>query len=102
MQLYHGIYCSLKASTVDLELRIKIQNNNLNRSLKILAENCEIDKQISMHIAKHTFTDYAVKSDVGLLMISKLLGHSKLATTEHYLKDFYHKEESDTMDELFS
>ena len=66
------------------------------------AEKCNINKSISMHMAKHSFADYAVKNDVGLLMISKLLGHTKLSTTQHYLKDFYHKEQSDTMNELFS
>ena len=54
-----------------------------------------------MHIAKHSFTDYAVKSDVDLLMISKLLGHTKLATTEHYLKDFYQKEQSEVIKKMF-
>lgn len=83
------------------ERKIYIRNNSINRSLKSLAQRCNINKPISIHMAKHSFTDYAVKNDVGLLIISKLLGHSKLSTTEHYLKDFYHKEESDTMTKLF-
>ena len=91
-----------KLSTEKVEYRIYIQNNDLNRALKIIAKQCKIDKPISMHMAKHSFTDYAVKSDVGLLMISKLLGHTKLATTQNYLKDFYHKEESDTINKLFN
>ncbi|MDB0602376.1 site-specific integrase [Tenacibaculum maritimum] len=99
--IFPPLYNYKGKTTTDIEYRLKVQNNNLNRALKILAEHCEINKPISMHMAKHTFTDYAVKSDVGLLMISKLLGHTKLATTQHYLKDFYHKEESDTINKLF-
>lgn len=91
-----------KSTFEDIEYRIYIRNNSLNRSLKSLAAHCKIDKPISMHMSKHSFADYAVKNDVGLLIISKLLGHTKLSTTEHYLKDFYHKEESDTMNKLFS
>ncbi len=84
------------------EYKIYIKNNNLNRALKIIAEKCNIDKPISMHMAKHSFADYAVKSNVNLLMISKLLGHTRLETTQHYLKDFYKKEESETINKLFN
>jgi len=81
--------------------KIYIKNNNINRALKTLACKCDINKSLSMHIAKHSFTDYAVKSNVDLLMISKLLGHTKLSTTEYYLKDFYQKEQSEVIKKMF-
>lgn len=84
-----------------VEYIIYIKNNNLNRGLKLVANQCNIDKRVSMHMGKHSFADYAVKSEVSLLMISKLLGHTRLETTQHYLKDFYHKEESETINKLF-
>lgn len=90
-----------KKTQEEKEYKIYIQNNNLNRALKIIAERCEINKPLSMHMGKHSFADYAVKSNVNLLMISKLLGHTRLETTQHYLKDFYQKEESDTINKLF-
>jgi integrase len=99
--IFPPLYGYQKSAVEKIEHRIYIQNNNLNRALKLIATQCKINKPISMHMAKHSFTDYAVKSDVGLLMISKLLGHTKLATTQHYLKDFYQKEESDTIKKLF-
>ncbi|WP_299103957.1 site-specific integrase [uncultured Tenacibaculum sp.] len=85
----------------EIEYKIYIKSNNLNRSLKIIAQKCSINKPLSMHMGKHSFTDYAVKSNVNLLMISKLLGHTRLETTQAYLKDFYQKEESDTINKLF-
>ena len=85
----------------DIEYTIYIQSNNLNRSLKKIAKHCNINKNISMHVAKHSFADYAVKNEIDLLMISRLLGHTKLTTTEHYLKDFYKKEESDAINKMF-
>lgn len=90
-----------KSTQKDIEYKIYITNNSLNRSLKTLANKCGIKKSLSMHMGKHSFADYAVKNEVDLLLISKLLGHTKLTTTQHYLKDFYHKEESDTMNKLF-
>lgn len=90
-----------KTPQKDKEYKIYIANNAVNRSLKILSTKCGINKSVSMHKAKHSFADYAVKNEVGVRLLSKLLGHTKLSTTEHYLKDFYHKEESDTMIKLF-
>lgn len=85
----------------DIEYTIYIANNRLNRSIKILAKHAGINKHISMHIAKHSFASYAVKNNVNLFHISKLLGHTKLATTEHYLRDFFQKEQTDVMNNLF-
>lgn len=85
----------------ELEYVIYIANNKLNRSLKKLAKHVGISKRLSMHIAKHSFANYAVKNNVNLFHISKLLGHTKLATTEHYLRDFFQKEQADVMNNLF-
>lgn len=84
-----------------IEYTIFIANNKVNRAIKILAEHIGITKHVSMHIAKHSFASYAVKNDVDLFHISKLLGHTKLATTEHYLRDFFQKEQADVMNKLF-
>ena len=85
----------------EIEYTIYIANNKLNRSIKILAEHVGITKHVSMHIAKHSFASHAVKNNVNLFHISKLLGHTKLATTEHYLRDFFQKEQTDVMNNLF-
>lgn len=90
-----------KKSIEEIEHKMYIGNNAVNRSLKKLGEQVGLDKKVTMHMAKHSFADFAVKNDVSVLMISKLLGHTKLSTTQHYLKDFYHKEESDEITRLF-
>lgn len=84
-----------------IEQRLYISNNSANKSLRIACGKAGIKKWVSMHMAKHSFADFAVKNDTGLLMISKLLGHSRISTTQHYLKDFYHKEEAEEMNRLF-
>lgn len=100
--IFPPLYTYEKRNTQkEIEYKIYIRNNNYNRALKIIAKQCNINKPISMHMGKHSFTDYAVKSNVNLLMISKLLGHTRLETTQHYLKDFYKKDESDTINKLF-
>ncbi|OYD47699.1 hypothetical protein CHU00_02180 [Sphingobacterium cellulitidis] len=55
-----------------------------NRSLKDLAEFAKIDKNITSHVARHTF-GYLIMKYVGdIYLLKKLLGHSKIATTEKY------------------
>lgn len=55
-----------------------------NRSLKDLAGLAKIDKVITSHVARHTF-GYLIMKYVGdIYLLKKLLGHSKIATTEKY------------------
>ncbi|SEG63105.1 site-specific integrase [Sphingobacterium lactis] len=55
-----------------------------NRSLKDLAGFAKIDKVITSHVARHTF-GYLIMKYVGdIYLLKKLLGHSKIATTEKY------------------
>ena len=99
--IFPPLYGYENANNETIEKRLYIQNNAVNRSLRIIGEKLNFSFNLTMHIAKHSFADYAVKNDVGILILSKLLGHTKLSTTQHYLKDFYHKEESDTINKLF-
>lgn len=83
-----------------IEHKIYIGNNAVNRSFKILCENNKL-KPLTFHSSKHSFADYAVKSGIDLLTISKLLGHARLATTQTYLKDFYQKQQVDAINDMF-
>ena len=99
--VFPPLYGMEDKSAEEIEHRLYISNNAANRSLRIACEKAGIKKWVSMHMAKHSFADFAVKSNTGILMISKLLGHTKLSTTQHYLKDFYHKEEAEEINRLF-
>lgn len=99
--VFPPLYGSDKQNQDFIEHRLYIANNATNRSLRIVCEKAGIKKRVNMHMAKHSFADFAVKNDTGLLVISKLLGHTKLSTTQHYLKDFYQKEETEEMNRLF-
>lgn len=57
-----------------------------NRQLKIVAAACGISKTLSTHIARHTCATLMLRKDVSLKVISEMLGHSRLATTEVYAK----------------
>jgi site-specific recombinase XerD len=56
----------------------------MNSELKVWAKKAKIDKNIHIHVGRHTFATLALTSGVSLYTVSKLLGHSKIGTTEIY------------------
>jgi site-specific recombinase XerD len=62
-----------------------ISNQKMNDYLKIISELAKIHKPLSTHIARHTFaTTVTLQMGVPIETVSKMLGHSKLATTQMY------------------
>jgi site-specific recombinase XerD len=65
----------------------RISNQEMNRSLKVIAEICGISKYLTFHLARHTFaTTVTLMNGVPIETISKMLGHSKLSTTMIYAR----------------
>ncbi|SDX73841.1 site-specific integrase [Flavobacterium degerlachei] len=64
-----------------------LTNQKMNAYLKEIADVCEIKKELTFHIARHTFaTTVTLSNSVPLETISKMLGHTSLKTTQHYAK----------------
>ncbi len=62
-------------------------NQKMNAYLKEVADLCGIKKHLTMHIARHTFaTTVTLSNGVPIETVSKMLGHTKLATTQIYAK----------------
>ncbi|WP_067151396.1 site-specific integrase [Pseudotamlana agarivorans] len=77
-----------------------ITNEKLNLYLKEVAELCEIDKNLTFHMARHTFaTTVTLSNGVPIETVSKLLGHNKISTTQIYSRVVETKISQD-MDEL--
>ena len=65
----------------------KISNQKMNAYLKEIAAVCEIEKELTFHIARHTFaTTVTLTNGVPIESVSKMLGHKNLRTTQHYAK----------------
>lgn len=52
--------------------------------LKEIADVCGIQKNLSTHIARHTFASLAIANKVSLESIAKMLGHTDIRTTRIY------------------
>lgn len=59
----------------------------MNSYLKEIANVCGINKELTFHIARHTFaTTVTLSNGVPIESLSKMLGHKNLKTTQHYAK----------------
>jgi site-specific recombinase XerD len=62
-------------------------NQRMNGYLKEIADLCEITKNLTTHLARHTFaTTITLSHGVPIETVSKMLGHSDLKTTQIYSK----------------
>jgi site-specific recombinase XerD len=70
----------------DLVLPI-LSNQKMNAYLKELADFCGITKNLSYHIARHTFaTTLTMMNGVPIESVSKMLGHKNITSTQHYAR----------------
>jgi len=73
-------------------------NQKMNGYLKEIADLCGIKKQLTTHMARHTFaTTVALTNNVPIETVSKMLGHSNVIMTEHYAKVIEKKMYQDTL-----
>lgn len=64
-----------------------LSNQKYNSYLKELADICGISKNLTTHTARHTFaTTVTLSNGVPIESVSKMLGHKKLQTTQHYAR----------------
>ncbi len=74
----------------------KISNQRLNSYLKELADLAGIKSKLTFHVARHTFaTTIALMNGLPIETLSKILGHSKITTTQMYAKVLNQKVSSD-------
>ena len=74
----------------DLRLKGKLlpvpSNQKMNAYLKEIADICLINKNLTVHLARHTFATLAIEYGMPIDIIAKILGHSNTNMTRHYAK----------------
>ena len=72
-------------------------NSDVNLSLKKIAAICGINRRIVFHAARHTYaTEITLSHGVPLETVSKMLGHTRVDTTQIYAKVTDEKIDADT------
>ncbi len=94
--------------TLSTELKIKLfnsisaKNALINKYLKKIASMAEIDKKLSLHISRHSFSKVAKQKGTDNAKLKDLLGHYSLKTTETYMGSFDTSENDKALQSIFS
>lgn len=64
----------------------------INKRMKIIAKELNIDKPVTTYYARHSFATIMKNSGANIAMISQMLGHSSILTTERYFAGFEKKD----------
>ena len=83
----------------EVSKRTQSITRNLNRRLKIAAKQLGIKKNISMHIAIHSFGNIS-GDKIPIQMLQKLYRHSSVTTTISYQANFIHKDADEALDNV--
>jgi integrase len=99
------IFHFLKRSDINNPNKLATRKNtitrSINRSLERVANKLGIDKNLSMHIARHTFGNLS-GDKIPIQMLQKLYRHSSITTTVNYQQNFMHKETDEALDSVIN
>ena len=64
-----------------------LTNQKMNSYLKEIGDLCEIEKNLTFHLARHTFASTTtLAKGVSIEAVSKMLGHTNIKTTQIYAR----------------
>ncbi|MCM4174159.1 recombinase [Arenibacter sp. TNZ] len=85
----------------DVFNKVKTANKKFNKYLVQIAEKAEINKKLTMHIARHSFGN--ISGDrIPIQMLQKLYRHSTVTTTINYQANFMHRETDDALEKVIN
>ena len=77
----------MQEATPDIPLMPVISNQKMNDNLKLLQELAGIPKNLTSHLGRHSFAStITLNNGVPITTVSRMLGHTKLSTTQIYSK----------------
>ncbi|MEP6261505.1 site-specific integrase [Salinimicrobium sp. TIG7-5_MAKvit] len=85
----------------DVYAKTKTANKKFNKYLISVAEQAEISKKVTMHIARHTFGNIS-EDKIPINMLQKLYRHSSITTTINYQSNFMHKDTDEALDSVIN
>lgn len=74
-----------------------LSNQKMNSYLKEIADICGIRKNLTFHLARHTFATLCSTKGVPMESVSKMLGHTNIKTTQIYVRITSKKIEQDML-----
>lgn len=62
--------------------------STINKRLKSISKNAQLDKKVTFHMARHSWAVSALEQGMSMSMISSLLGHTSTMVTEKVYAEF--------------
>ncbi|OAV75512.1 Tyrosine recombinase XerD [Bacteroidales bacterium Barb7] len=63
-----------------------LSNQKMNAYLKEIGDLCGIEKELTYHLARHSFATMTLSKGVSIESVSKMLGHTNIKTTQIYAR----------------
>ena len=82
--------------------RVKSINRYVNEQLEKISKELKFDKRLSFYSARHCYAELNYKAGVRIEIISQMLGHSDLKTTQVYLRSFSDDEVDAAAETIFN
>ncbi len=104
---YAGTLAQVEISQLPNDVKEKMfaeissKNVLVNKCLKRVGEKAGFSKKLTMHIARHSFANAAMKTGIESSKIQGLLGHSSLSITENYMGNFSNKANNEALQKTF-
>jgi integrase/recombinase XerD len=64
----------------------QIKRHSLNYIIKLYSDKMKLDRRITPHCIRHTFATHLLQNGANLATIQRLLGHTRLKTTQIYTR----------------
>lgn len=62
----------------------RLTTRGIERAMQKISERTDIKKKITPHVLRHSFATLSLNNNMDISIISKLMGHSKISTTQIY------------------
>jgi site-specific recombinase XerD len=85
----------------DVQKKTSQANKTINKNLKLIANEIGLNKNLTMHIARHTFGNIS-GDKIPIQMLQKLYRHSSILTTIGYQANFINKDMDDALNKVIS
>lgn len=99
--IFHELRTANFEDPKSVQTRVNTSTRKFNRHLKNIAEIAGIEKNLSCHIARHTFGNIS-GNKIPVQILQKLYRHSDIRTTINYQSNFIHKDEDDALDSVIN
>jgi site-specific recombinase XerD len=83
----------------DVMAKTKTANKKFNKYLESIAKKANIQKKLTMHIARHTFGNIS-GDKIPIQTLQRLYRHSSITTTIQYQSNFIHKDFDEALDSV--